>query len=149
LHFAAAQGLHGLQAAAAQGLHGLHFAAAQGLHGLQAAAAQGLHGLHFAAAQGLQAAAKRGLGFAAAQGFTFVFGALVARAGLALVPATRIAPPTANPAKTISGTTVVDSNIIFLDCMVSFPPKRRPALLTKPRNWRRACKARLRFETLT
>jgi hypothetical protein len=146
LHFAAAQGLHGLQAAAAQGLHGLHFAAAQGLH---AAAAQGLHGLHLAAAQGLQAAANRGLGFAAAQGFAFVFGALVARAGLALVPATRIAPPTANPAKTISGTTVVDSNIIFLDCMVSFPPKRRPALLTKPRNWRRARKARLRLETLT
>jgi len=138
LHFAAAQGLQGLQAAAAQGLHGL-----------QAAAAQRLHGLHFAAAQGLQAAAKRGLGFAAAQGFTLVFGALIARAGLALVPATRIAPPTANPAKTISGTTVVDSNTIFLDCMVSFPPKRRPASLTKPRNWRRARKARLRFETLT
>jgi len=115
--------LQGLHFAAAQGLHGLHFAAAQGLHGLQAAAAQGLQGLHFAAAQGLQAAAKRGLGFAAAQGFTFVFGALAARAGLALVPATRIAPPTATPAKTISGTTVVDSNINFLDCMVSFPPK--------------------------
>jgi len=138
-----------LHFAAAQGLHGLHFAAAQGLHGLQAAAAQGLHGLHFAAAQGLQAAAMRGLGFAAAQGFTFVFGALVARAGLALVPATRTAPPTATPAKTISGTTVVDSNIIFLDCMVSFPPKRRPASLTKLQNWRRACQSRLRYETLT
>jgi len=98
----------------------LHFAAAQGLQGLHFAAAQGLH---FAAAQGLQAAAKRGLGFAAAQGFTFVLGALVARAGLALIPVTRIAPPTATPAKTISGTTVVDSNINFLDCMVSFPPK--------------------------
>jgi hypothetical protein len=50
LHFAAAQGLHGLQGlAAAQGLHGLQAAAAQGLHGLQAAAAQGLHGLQPAA----------------------------------------------------------------------------------------------------
>jgi hypothetical protein len=137
---AAAQGLHGLHFAAAQGLHGLHFAAAQGL--------QGLHGLHFAAAQGLQAAATRRLGFAAAQGFTFVFGALVARAGLALVPVTRTAPPTATPAKTISGTTVVDSNIIFLDCMVSFPPKRWPASLTNPRTWRRACQSRLRFEAL-
>ena len=74
----------------------------------------------------------RVLGFAAAQGFTFVFGALVAWAGLALVPATKIAPPTATPAKTISGTTVVDSNIIFLDCMVSYPPKRWPASLTNP-----------------
>ena len=133
LHFAAAQGL--------QGLHGLHFAAAQGLQGLQAAA----QGLHLAAAQGLQAAAQglafapaQGLDFAAAQGLTFFFGAHCAKAGLELGPATRIAPPATTPAKTISGTIVVDSNILFLDCMFSFPPERRPASPTTSRNWRRA-----------
>ena len=104
----------------------MHLAAAQGLHGLQAAA----QGLHVAAAQGLV--------FAAAQGLTFFFGAHCAKAGLALGPATRIAPPTITPAKTISGTIVVDSNILFLDCMVSFPPEPRPASPTKSRNWRRA-----------
>ncbi len=147
LHLAAAQGLHGLHLAAAQGLHGLHLAAAQGLHGLQAAA-QGLHlaatqGLGFATAQGLQAAAQ-GLGFAAAQGLTFFFAAHCAKAGLALGPAIRIAPPATTPAKTISGTIVVDSNILFLGCMFSFPPERRPASPPKSRNWRRARKARLR-----
>ncbi|MCH8187723.1 MAG: hypothetical protein IIB66_03300 [Proteobacteria bacterium] len=76
--------------------------------------------------------------FAAAQGLTFFFGAHCAKAGLALGPATRIAPPTTTPAKTISGTIVVDSNILFLDCMVSFPPEPRPASPTKSRNWRRA-----------
>ena len=120
LHFAAAQGLHGLQAAA----QGLHLAAAQGLQ----AAAQGLQaaaqGLHLAAAQGLGFAPAQGLGFAAAQGLVFFFGAQSAKAGLALGPATRIAPPTTTPAKTISGTIVVDSNILFLDCMFSFPPER-------------------------
>ena len=133
LHFAAPQGLHGL--------HGLHFAAAQGLQGLQAAA----QGLHLAAAQGLQAAAQglafapaQGLAFAAAQGLTFFFGAHCAKAGLELGPATRIAPPATTPAKTISGTIVVDSNILFLDCMFSFPPERRPASPTASRNWRRA-----------
>ena len=126
LHFAAAQGL--------QGLHGLHFAAAQGLHGLQAAA----QGLHLAAAQGLGFAPAQGLDFVAAQGLTFFFGAHCAKAGLELGPATRIAPPTTTPAKTISGTIVVDSNILFLDCMFSFPPERRPASPTKSRNWRRA-----------
>ena len=156
MHLAAAQGLHGLQAAAAHGLHGLHFAAAQGLHGLQAAAAQGLHGLHFAAAQGLhglQAAAQglhlaaaqglgfapaQGLAFVAAQGLTFFFGAHCANAGLELGPETSIAPPMTTPAKTISGTIVVDSNIVFLDCMFSFPPEPRRASPTRSRNWRRA-----------
>ncbi len=112
--------------AAAQGLQGLHFAAAQGLHGLQAAA----QGLHVAAAQGLD--------FAAAQGLTFFFGAHCAKAGLELGPATRIAPPATTPAKTISGTIVVDSNILFLDCMFSFPPEPRPASPTGSRNRRRA-----------
>ncbi len=149
LHLAAAQGLQGLHFAAAQGLHGLQ-AAAQGLHvaaaqGLQAAAAHGLHGvqaaaegLHLAAAQGLHVAAAQGLDFAAAQGLTFFFGAHCARAGLELGPATRIAPPTTTPANTISGTIVVDSNILFLDCMFSFPPERRPASPTGSQNWRRA-----------
>jgi hypothetical protein len=120
--------------AAAQGLHGLHFAAAQGLHGLQAAA----QGLHLAAAQGLGFAPAQGLDFAAAQGLTFFFGAHCAKAGLELGPATRIAPPTTTPAKTISGTIVVDSNILFLDCMFSFPPEPRPASPTRSRNWRPA-----------
>jgi hypothetical protein len=128
------QGLQGLQVAAAQGLHGLHVAAAQGLHGLQAAA----QGLQVAAAQGLGFAAAQGLGLAPAQGLIFFFGAHCAKAGLALGPATRIAPPATTPAKTISGTMVVDSNILFLDCMFSFPPERRPASPTKSRNWRRA-----------
>jgi len=123
----------GLQAAAAQGLQGLHLAAAQGLQGLHLAAAQGLHGLQ-AAAQGLGFAAAQGLDFAAAQGLTFFFGAHCAKAGLTLGPATRIAPPTTTPAKTTSGTIVVDSNILFLDCMFSFPPDRRPASPTKSRN---------------
>ncbi len=48
-------------------------------------------------------------------------------AGLGLGTATRIALPVAKPAKTISGTTVVDSSILFLDCMFSFPPERGPA----------------------
>jgi hypothetical protein len=129
----------GLQAAAAQGLHGLHLAAAQGLHGLQAAA----QGLHLAAAQGLHAAAQ-GLTFTAAQGLTFFFGAHCAMAGLGLGTATRIALPVAKPAKTISGTTVVDSSILFLDCMFSFPPERGPASPTNSRYWRRAHKTRLR-----
>ncbi len=114
--------------AAAQGLHGLHFAAAQGLHGLQAAA----QGLQVAAAQGLGLAAAQGLGLAPAQGLIFFFGAHCAKAGLALGPATRIAPPATTPAKTISGTMVVDSNILFLDSMFSFPPERRPASPTNP-----------------
>jgi hypothetical protein len=150
----APQGLQGLQADAAQGLHGLHglhFAAAQGLHGLHLAAAQGLQGLqaaaqglHVDAAQGFGFAPAQGLGFAAAQGLTFFFGAHCAWAGLAPGAATRIAPPIATPAKTTNGTTVVDSNILFLDCMFSFPPERRPESPTEFRNWRRARKARLR-----
>ena len=107
----------------------MHLAAAQGLQGLHLAAAQGLHGLQ---------AAAQGLGFAAAQGLIFFFGAHCAKAGLALGPATRIAPPTTTPAKTISGTIVVDSNILFLGCMFSFPPERRPASPTKSRNRCRA-----------
>jgi hypothetical protein len=136
----AAQGLHGLHLAAAQGLHGLHFAAAQGLQGLQAAA----QGLHVDAAQGFGFAPTQGLGFAAAQGLIFFFGAHCARAGLAPGAATRIAPPIATPAKTTNGTTVVDSNILFLDCIFSFPPERRPVSPTESRNRRRARKARLR-----
>ena len=120
--------------AAAQGL--------QGLHGLQAAAAQGLQaaaqGLHFAAAQGLHFAAAQGLGFAAAQGLTTVFAAHCAKAGLAIGPAIRIAPPATAPAKMISGNIVVDSSIFFLDCIFSVPPKQRPASPTKLRNRCRA-----------
>lgn len=64
MHFAAAQGLHGLHFAAAQGLHGLHFAAAQGLHFLTA---QGLHGLHAAICTGLSAALTAAVGSATAE----------------------------------------------------------------------------------
>jgi hypothetical protein len=80
--------------------------------------------LHPAASKGLGFAPAQGLGFTAAQGLAFFFGAHCARAGLAPGPATRIAPPATTPAKTISGTMVVDSNIFFLDCMFSFPPDR-------------------------
>ncbi len=109
MHFAAAQGLHGLHFAAAQGLHGLHFAAAQGLHGLHLAAAQGLH---FAAAQGLHLAAAQGLHF---------LGAHVAKAGLMLTPSVMAPPTMATPAKTTNGTIVVDKSILFLDS-IYFPP---------------------------
>jgi len=57
--FAAAQGLHGLQALAAQGLHGLQALAAQGLHGLQASLAAicvGVSLAAFAAAVGMMRA---------------------------------------------------------------------------------------------
>jgi hypothetical protein len=140
---AAAQGLQGLQAAAAQGLQGLHFAAAQGLHGLQAAA----QGLHLAAAQGLGFAPAQGLGLAAAQGLIFFFGAQSAKAGLALGPATRIAPPATTPAKTISGIIVVDSNILFLDCMFSFPPERGRLRPQIPGTGAAPCKTRLRLRS--
>ncbi|MHA1154084.1 MAG: hypothetical protein ACTSQ7_15765 [Alphaproteobacteria bacterium] len=97
-----------------------------------------------AAAQGLGFAPAQGLGFAAAQGLIFFFGAHCARAGLALGPATRIAPPARTPAKTTSGTIVVDSNILFLDCMFSFPPERRPASPMNPGTGAAPCKTQLR-----
>jgi hypothetical protein len=79
----------------------LHFAAAQGLH---FAAAQGLHGLHLAAAQGL----------------TF-FAAHCASAGAVLVAPITTTPPTATPANTTKGITVLDSSVRFVEIITSLP----------------------------
>ena len=111
------QGLQGLQPAAAQGLPGLHLAAAQGLH---LAAAQGLHlaaaqGLHLAAAQGLH-----GLGFFTAQGLH------AARAGGARTRVPITASPAATPARTTSGTMVVDRRLLLLDCIGRLPMDLEP-----------------------
>ena len=99
----AAQGLQGLHPLAAQGLH---FAAAQGLHPLAA------QGLHFAAAQGLHFLAAQGLHFAAEH---------CASAGALAAPIIRTMSPTATPANTKNGMTVLDKSTRFVEIIASLP----------------------------
>ncbi len=75
---------------------------------------------------------------AAAQGLQGFFGAQAACAGLTVKVSVRTALPTATPANTTNGTIVVDNSILFLDNILSLPPKTKTGCAEKPWNWHSA-----------